>query len=284
VELALLGTDRLDLSSIDLSILSVEALNDILAGASFSIDSEDRLLEQLLSLGDEYLPLLGWIEIPFLSATGVAALTEDLEFPLEWVWWGIPDRLIHPPPPPTPPPAPPPRGPFGSVIVMDFPGILAEFKAKQVALLWRGSRDGFGARDFHSRCDGHANTLTVIVDTKGSIFGGFTPVEWDFTGNYKADPSLKSFLFTLTNPRNIPARRLALKTEMKNGAIYCDSRQGPCFGDGDIDVGDNCNANTDSQTFLGYCYTNDTKLDAKTFFTGSERFQVKEIEVFEISA
>jgi GTPase SAR1 family protein len=27
-------------------------------------------------------------------------------------------------------------------------------------LLWRGSRDGFRSRDFHRRCDGHANTLT----------------------------------------------------------------------------------------------------------------------------
>jgi hypothetical protein len=81
LELALLGTDRLDLNSIDLSILSVEALDDILAGASFSIDSEDHLLKRLLSLGDEYRPLLRWIEIRFLSATGLAALTEDLAFP-----------------------------------------------------------------------------------------------------------------------------------------------------------------------------------------------------------
>jgi hypothetical protein len=81
LELALLGTDRLDLNSIDLSILSVEALDDILAGASFSIDSEDDFLDRLLSLGDEYRPLLRWIEIRFLSATGLAVLTEDLESP-----------------------------------------------------------------------------------------------------------------------------------------------------------------------------------------------------------
>jgi hypothetical protein len=31
-------------------------------------------------------------------------------------------------------------------------------------------------------------------------------------------------------------------------------------------------------------YTNDTGLDEFTFFTGSQWFQVKEIEVFEISA
>jgi hypothetical protein len=87
----------------------------------------------------------------------------------------------------------------------------------------------------------HANTLTVILDTKGNIFGGFTPVEWELlkwngqVGNdnrWKADDSQKSFLFRLRNPRNIPARRFALKAEMKQLAIKCDSRWGPCFGSG----------------------------------------------------
>jgi hypothetical protein len=63
------------------------------------------------------------------------------------------------------------------VIVAHFPDIFAEFRGKRLSLLWRGGRDGFGARDFHRRCDGHANTLTLILDTKGNTFGGFTPVE-----------------------------------------------------------------------------------------------------------
>jgi hypothetical protein len=45
------------------------------------------------------------------------------------------------------------------------------------SLLYRGTRDGFTGRDFHSRCDGHSNTLTLLK-AKGSsfIFGGFTTV------------------------------------------------------------------------------------------------------------
>jgi hypothetical protein len=39
----------------------------------------------------------------------------------------------------------------------------------------------------------------------------------------KADPSLKSFLFTLKNPDNVPARRFALKSEEKENAINCHS-------------------------------------------------------------
>jgi hypothetical protein len=83
-----------------------------------------------------------------------------------------PDRLIPPSPPP-------PRSPFGSVIVMDFPEIFAEFRRKQFSLLWQASRDGFHSWDSHSRCEGHANILTVILDTEWNIFDGFTPVKWE---------------------------------------------------------------------------------------------------------
>jgi hypothetical protein len=66
-----------------------------------------------------------------------------------------------------------------SRIISDIPEIFAEFRRKQFSLLWRGSRDGFEAEEFHRRCDGHANTLTVILDMQGNIFGGFTPMEWE---------------------------------------------------------------------------------------------------------
>jgi hypothetical protein len=131
----------------------------------------------------------------------------------------------------------------------------------------------------------------VILDTEGNIFGGFTPVEWDSrvwnrkkedeNNCLKADDSLKSFLFTLKNPHNIPARRFLLKAEKKREAIYCNSEEGPHFYG--MAVYDNCNANTKSWTSLGYAYTNDPGLDDRIVFTGSANFQVKEIEVFEIT-
>jgi hypothetical protein len=122
--------------------------------------------------------------------------------------------------PSVPAPPPPPVG-FASLIVADFPalfaegekrwlgrdtppGLLAEFHGKRFALLWRGSRDGFLAKEFHGRCDGHANTLLLILDTQGNIFGGFTPVEWESrawnvqressNNCFKADPSVRGNL------------------------------------------------------------------------------------------
>jgi hypothetical protein len=181
---------------------------------------------------------------------------------------------------------PPPPAGFASLIVADFPALFAEFRGKRFTLLWRGSRDGFGGRDFHGRCDGHANTLTLIEDTEGNIFGGFTPVEWESRTPKedwsKADPSLKSFLFTLKHPHAFPATKFALKAEKKERAIICHSDWCPHFYD--ISVLSDCNANTKSITYLfGHSYANDTDLDGRTFFTGSEHFKVKEIEVFEIT-
>jgi archaellum component FlaC len=112
-------------------------------------------------------------------------------------------------PPPSATPSPVPASPlpatstrpvlsspsgWNSVIVPNFPEIFAEFKAKKLKLLWRGSRDGFQPSDFHKRCNGHPNTLTVILDTDGNIFGGYTPVKWESPKKqkYKADPDRKS--------------------------------------------------------------------------------------------
>jgi hypothetical protein len=66
-----------------------------------------------------------------------------------------------------------------SAIVSGLPFIFGEFRGKRFALLRQGDRDNFGVRDFHDRCDGHANTLILIEDTKGNIFGAFTPIEWE---------------------------------------------------------------------------------------------------------
>jgi hypothetical protein len=124
----------------------------------------------------------------------------------------------------------------------------------------------------------------MILDTKGNIFGGFTPVKWESGDNQKADDSLKSFLFTLKNPHNIPARRFPLKANRKECAIDCHSEYGPLFGENGcgICIWDNCNAHSESNTGFD-SYNNDTGQAGDDFFTGSSDFQVKEIEVFEIT-
>jgi hypothetical protein len=95
---------------------------------------------------------------------------------------------------------------LGSLIVCQPATLFAELQGKRFTLLWRGTRDGFGALDFQGGGDGHASTLTILEETERTIFGGFTPVNWEGRGGdpwpFKGDPSLGSFLFTLKNPHN----------------------------------------------------------------------------------
>jgi hypothetical protein len=53
----------------------------------------------------------------------------------------------------------------------------------------------------------------------------------------KGDESLRSFLFTLRNPRGVPPRKFALREGRKQRAIFCDSPESKiwrrlhfCFG------------------------------------------------------
>jgi hypothetical protein len=150
-----------------------------------------------------------------------------------------------------------------SRIISHFPGLFSEFQSSHFSLLWRGSRDGFRARDFHSRCDGHGNTLTVIRDANGNVFGGYTPLTWesreriaDGSNRYKADDTLRSWVFTLQNPHNIDPRKFVLESDGNRQAIFCGCSGGPefgigCDGFGDIAIRDRCNEVGSSSTSFG---------------------------------
>jgi uncharacterized coiled-coil protein SlyX len=182
--------------------------------------------------------------------------------------------------PPSPPPAATPH--LASQIISDFPSIFSEFRGKRFDLLWRGTRDGFNASEFHRRCDGRGNTVTIIEAIGGFIFGGFTPIAWDSGGGYRADPGLRSFLFTLKNPWGVVARKFSLSDSQY--AIFCCASYGPTFGGGHaLHVANNSDGNTGSYTSLGYAYVNDTGREGDKFFTGARHFRAREVEVFQIS-
>jgi hypothetical protein len=104
---------------------------------------------------------------------------------------------------------------------------LIGFENKSFSLLWRGSRDGFDAAAFHRLCDGKANTVTVIKNTNGFIFGGFTSNPWSSLDiGYQKDST--AFLFSLTNVVNTPLK-LKIKSS-GNYAVLQSSFSGPIFG------------------------------------------------------
>jgi hypothetical protein len=109
---------------------------------------------------------------------------------------------------------------FDCAIINSFPSVFHEFEGRRFQLLWRESRDGFQSSFFHNKCDLRSHTVTLVLTTKGFIFGGYTPVAWNRMCGYKADHSLKSFVFTLKNPHQVPACKVSLKSDHKDYAIY----------------------------------------------------------------
>jgi hypothetical protein len=148
-------------------------------------------LRTLIDLGSDYFEYWCYIEVPYLTDEGLSLFINHLEFDQlnEMIWRKIIDRLngdrdfkltsrryVH-------------DSVFGfdSMIVKDYPTIFSEFRQRKWNLLYRGSRDGFAAASFHSKCDHKSNTLTLIETTKGFSFGGFTPIPWDSNSGYKYD-------------------------------------------------------------------------------------------------
>jgi hypothetical protein len=160
---------------------------------------------------------------------------------------------------------------------------LCEFSpSDKWTLLYRGTRDGFGSLDFHTKCDGHSNTLTLLKAKQSSyIFGGFTTVDWDSSGDLNSDPH--AFKYSLTNKDNRPLK-MKIKANQHQFAILCHSEYGPTFG-GDIIIANNANTRKDSRSDLGSSYFHPQNRyktnEALTFLAGSHQFQLDEIEVYQ---
>ena len=152
-------------------------------------------------------------------------------------------------------------------------------------LLYRATRDGFNAADFHVKCDRVPRTLTVIKATSGNIFGGFTEIS--STWNYKIVVDPNAYIFSLVNKKHESFRTFC-SNDGKN-AMRWISDGGPCFGfDGDgrkdICIVSNSNVNQSSYSNFGYLYKNPNypfgTEKAKSILAGSFHFQTSEIEVF----
>ena len=163
---------------------------------------------------------------------------------------------------------------------------LCEFNPKdKFTLLYRGSIHGFSSNNFHSKCDGKANTLTIIkVCGTSFIFGAFTTAVWDCSNQFKSDPN--AFLFSLTNKENKPCK-MKIDSNRHQYAIICNSQYGPVFGGSphsDIYIASNANTLMTSCSHLCHNYKHPQYAlgsnEAQSFLAGSYQFQLNDIEVF----
>jgi hypothetical protein len=152
-------------------------------------------------------------------------------------------------------------------------------------LLYRASRDGFTASAFHSRCDGIADTVTIIKTNSNYVFGGYTAAKWASSTSLISDSS--AFLFSLR--RNGTSNNHKLPIIKAEYAICGCSDYGPTFGFGydinikdrsDIQVGSYSNLGHSYQCPTGYSYGNE---NPKCYLAGTYKgWLTTEIEVYQL--
>jgi hypothetical protein len=143
-------------------------------------------------------------------------------------------------------------------------------KIKKYNLLFRASENNYRAANFHTKCDGRNNTLTIVETKNGRIFGGFTDASWN-QNNSNYSSGSNGFIFSLDNYD-------IYYNSNSSYNIYSHSSYGPYFGSGDFIISDNCYTNTSSES-MGNSYYNNGK---KYPLTGYYQFAVKDYEVFQL--
>jgi hypothetical protein len=262
-------------------------LEGILNDSKLVLQDEDSLFEIIHQLASEdfsYFGLLEYIRFEFVSPECMKRAFEFISNSFDSITFGIWTSLEHRLTLPVTPTRPPTRFRFPAIdskIISTIPTIFSAFEGKTFRLLYRGSHDGFGADDFHQQCNGHRNTVTLILSTNDCIFGGYSPIAWSSRECCAPDLSMASFLFTIKNPRNLPAQ--IFKQKQAEKAILDYAASGPAFGShSDLYVSTQCQTSNRSYSDLGTAYANDTGIAGTEILTGSRHFTVQEIEVFEL--
>jgi hypothetical protein len=285
-----IGFDLTVHSRDDLFLVDVETLEHLLRSDQLRIESEDWLLYLILDLGSEYRCLLDAVKYEFLSPEALARFLDNFGYSeiTHDIWRSLVRRLRGEKPAEIPNRYIKPLDvrAFPSSIVSGFPSVLSVIEEKKVRLLYRGTRDGFTCSNCHPLVKGHSNLVVVVESTGGWIFGGYAHCKWpESDDTWSGDPSQKSFLFTLKNPHNSPPRRFAMESTRKDHVLACSSAYLVWIGSvGAIGLMPDCNAYSTSHNRgfgPGRTFVNDSGHEGNTFFTGSETYTVKEVEIFE---
>ena len=154
----------------------------------------------------------------------------------------------------------------------------------KLILIYRASRDGDLAKDFHLQCDFIGPNITLVKTKKGYIFGAFTIKNWKhlYKDIKKDDPDNgteykdeKAFGFSINK------KKIYVNGIPEEEIIYCNNNYGACFKNYFFKIFDKCFRNGGICGKIEEC--NFDGIDKEYEFNGGDKkFDVEEIEVFQI--
>ena len=124
-----------------------------------------------------------------------------------------------------------------------------QFENKHFNLIFQASKDGYLAKDFHSKCDNKGATIIIIKSDHGNIFGGYTSIPWSDGREWKRDDNAFLFVIRSNNYNENDSDEMDVKypkifdaTIRDYAAVVHLTNTGPTFGSGyDLKIADKCN-------------------------------------------
>ena len=156
---------------------------------------------------------------------------------------------------------------------------------QKMELIYKGSRDGMTSKSFHDKCNNKGATITLIMNEKENIFGGYSSISWTCDGLYHKDPDC--FIFSLSNVYNTEPTKFPFDNKFDFNVAHSKS-SGPRFGYSSEAI------YLPSDFKNDYCKSGfpdvfqDVLGKGKSIFTGDKNnnnntFKIKEVEVFTLS-
>ncbi|KAL4224203.1 Interferon-induced protein 44-like [Mactra antiquata] len=156
--------------------------------------------------------------------------------------------------------------------------------SKQFTLLYAITRDGCNSNTFHQLCDNKGPTVTVLYNQQGSVYGGYTNINWNNDSGYQSDAG--AFLFQLKFKNKQKLNKFP--SNVDGYCMYSEQSYGPTFG-----------GNHDLHTFsgnignsggyfqlngslnIGHSYTNTAGISMSNINNGN--MIVTELEVYQVT-
>jgi hypothetical protein len=158
-----------------------------------------------------------------------------------------------------------------------------------VELVFRASRDGFKAMEFHSKCENISPSIVIAKTEYGKIIGGYTGLEWKVATKeheIKGDPSSFIFSFDLKE-RYLPKDpKYCISHSINSGPIFGCSyskNYGPMLSTSylpDFEIINECNVKKCEHFEIGNNYNySGTK---EEFFGNDGPFKIEDYELYRI--